>query len=145
EPVTLYYWNVPGVSYVQTQYWYDGIGRRVKKNYYDSVHSISQDRYYTWCGGHICAKRDDSNNTIARYYDEGQANVSGSTVNTKWIYSKDQSGSVRDTYDTSGNLVGSVDYTPYGQITRSSGTLPDFLFAGLMWDENMLYYFSESR
>ena len=141
QPDTLYV-NSPAA--VQTQYWYDGLGRRVKQNYYDGVHST--DTYYTWCGGHICGKREGANHTIARYFEEGQANLNTSEVVTsKWLTSKDQSGSVRDIIDTSGTLVGSVDYTPYGQILRSTGSLPDFLFGGLMWDANMQYYLSETR
>jgi RHS repeat-associated protein len=143
HPDTLYYWNNYPTSYVQTQYWYDGLQRRVKQNYYDGASSI--DTYYTWCRGHICARRDGGNTTKARYFPEGQSNNSGATVNSKWLTFKDESGNVRDTVDTSGNLVGAVDYTPYGSILRTSGTLPDYLFGGMMWDTNMLYNLSETR
>jgi RHS repeat-associated protein len=144
HPDTLYYWNNYPTSYVQTQYWYDGLGRRVKQNYYDGV--TSTDTYYTWCGSHICARRDGSNNTKARYFPEGQANYStGGTVTSKWLTFKDGSGNVRDATDTSGNLVGAADYTPYGSILRTTGTMPDYLFGGMMWDVNMLYNLSETR
>jgi RHS repeat-associated protein len=144
QPDTLYYWNNYPTSYVQTQYWYDAEGRRVKQNYYDGV--TSTDTYTTWCRGHVCARRDGSNNTKARYFPEGQANYStGGTVTSKWLTFKDESGNVRDITDTSGNLVGAADYTPFGSILRTTGSLPDYLFGGMMWDANMQYSLSETR
>jgi RHS repeat-associated protein len=54
------------------------------------------------------------------------------------VYLTDQLGSVRDVVDAStGSLVGSLDYRPYGQIRRQSGSVsPLYQFAQLPWDGN---------
>ena len=61
---------------------------------------------------------------------EGEYNI-GSTQ--KLVYMTDQLGSVRDVLDaTSGNLVQSYDYTPYGALARSTGSVStDYQYAGL--------------
>jgi RHS repeat-associated protein len=61
---------------------------------------------------------------------EGELNVS---TGQKLIYTPDQLGSVRDVLDaTTGNLVQSYDYTPYGAVARSNGSTPtDYQYAGL--------------
>jgi RHS repeat-associated protein len=61
---------------------------------------------------------------------EGEYNVSTSQ---KLIYMPDQLGSVRDVLDgTSGSLVASYDFTPYGGVARSNVTNgTDYQYAGL--------------
>jgi RHS repeat-associated protein len=56
----------------------------------------------------------------------------------KYVYLTDQLGSVRDVVDAStGSLVGSLDYSPYGQVQRKSGTVsPLIQYGQLPWDNN---------
>ena len=80
----------------------------------------------------ICQTRDGSDNVLRRDLDEGEYNVS---TRQKLVYMPDQLGSVRDVIDaTTGNLVQSYDYTPYGAVARSNGITPtDYQFAGLFY------------
>ncbi len=61
---------------------------------------------------------------------EGEYNY---TTSQKLVYMPDQLGSVRDVLDaTTGNLVASYDYTPYGTIAQSNVTNgTDYQYAGL--------------
>jgi len=83
-------------------------------------------------GGFLCQKRDGSDNVLRRDLPEGEYNVSGGQ---KLVYMPDQLNSVRDVLDaTTGNLVQSYDYTPYGAVARSSGSTPtDFQYAELFY------------
>jgi RHS repeat-associated protein len=67
---------------------------------------------------------------LRRDLSEGEYNVSSGQ---KLIYMPDQLGSVRDVIDaTSGSLVESYDFTPYGATARSNGSTPtDYRYAGL--------------
>lgn len=83
-------------------------------------------------GGLLCQTRDSSDNVLRRDLPEGEYNIS---TGQKLAYMADQLKSVRDVLDAStGNLVQSYDYTPYGNITRSNGSTPtDFQFAGMYY------------
>jgi RHS repeat-associated protein len=137
----------------KTNYTYDGLGRRLQSAYYNGTTTTStryqwcralpSDRPWAWASApHICAKRDGSDAVMKRYYTEGEYTVSGAL---KWLYERDQAGSVRDTVDTSGNLVGALDYSPYGQQLRTWGALPDYQFEGLFVDQPMGVNFSATR
>ena len=82
-------------------------------------------------GGKLCQTRNSSQTAIRRDLPEGEYNV---TSGQKLIYMSDQLGSVRDVLDgTTGSLVQSYDYTPYGAVARSNGSTPtDFQYADLM-------------
>jgi RHS repeat-associated protein len=81
-------------------------------------------------GGTLCQTRNSSQAAIRRDLPEGDYNVS---TTQKLIYMPDQLDSVRDVLDgTTGSLVQSYDYTPYGAVARSNGSTPsDFQYAGL--------------
>ena len=81
-------------------------------------------------GGMLCQTRNSSETAIRRDIDEGEYNVS---TGQQLVYLPDQLGSVRDVIDAStGNLVQSYDYTPYGAVARSNGSTPtDYQYAGL--------------
>jgi RHS repeat-associated protein len=127
---------------------YDGLGHRVSDA--ETVSGTTTTTYYLWCpnmgtlsggglvpdglgqavGGMLCQTRNSSQTAIRRDLPEGEYNVSSGQ---KLIYMPDQLGSVRDVLDgTSGTLVESHDFTPYGAVARSSGTTPtDYQYAGL--------------
>lgn len=119
---------------------YDGVGRRTVDA--ETVSGSTTTTRYLWCpsldgtdhihGDHVCQTRDGSDTVLRRDLDEGEFNVGTSQ---KLIYSQDQLKSVRDVLDgTSGSLVQSYDYSPYGSITQSSGTTPtDYRYAGLFY------------
>lgn len=81
-------------------------------------------------GGDLCQTRNSSQTVVRRDLHEGEYNISTSQ---KLIYMPDQLGSVRDVLDgTTGGLVASYDFTPYGAVARSNVTNgTDFQYAGL--------------
>ena len=137
----------------KTTYTYDGLGRRLQSAYYNG--STTTNTRYQWCAPmptdrswattnvpHICAQRDGSDTVLKRYYTEGEYTVSGST---SLLYEKDQAGSIRDVVSQAGSILGAIDYSPYGKILRSTGTLPDYRFAGMFVDQPMGLSFSATR
>jgi RHS repeat-associated protein len=107
---------------------YDGVGHRTVDA--ETISGTTTTTKYLWCGSSICQTRDGSDTVLRRNLGEGEYNVS---TGQKLIYMPDQLGSVRDVIDgTSGNLVQSYDYTPYGGVARSNGSTPtDYQYAGL--------------
>jgi RHS repeat-associated protein len=67
-----------------------------------------------------------SDNVLARYYTQGERH--GSTIA---YYAQDQIGSVVATVDPQGQITSRLRYDSYGTLTSSSGTLPDYRYAGL--------------
>ena len=116
-------------STAKSNFSYDGLGHRMVDVETASGGGTTTTRYL-WCSGFICQTRDGSDNVLRRDLKEGEYNVSTSQ---KLIYMADQLGSVRDVLDAStGNLVQSYDYTPYGAVARSNGSTPtDNQFTGL--------------
>jgi RHS repeat-associated protein len=125
-----------------TTFRYDGLGRRVQTTV--TAASSTKTARSTWCGSRLCASRDGNDVSQLRYFSEGQYDVQ---VGRKWVTTTDHLGSVRDVIDAgSGAVVGSFDYTPYGQIASSSGTaVPDYLYAGLRFDPLQALYYSKTR
>jgi RHS repeat-associated protein len=122
---------------------YDGLGRRVEVTFTPLTGTAAVTRF-TWCRTSICQKRDGADTTLTRYFPEGQHNTE---VGQRWVMTTDQLSSIRDVLDaSSGTVIGSMDYSPYGQLKSVSGNaLPDFLYAGLFLDSNSGLYLSESR
>jgi RHS repeat-associated protein len=128
DGVKTYKWDAENrlveIDYVGTSnksvFAYDGIGRRTVDA--ETVSGTATTTRYLWCGSHICQTRDTSDNVLRRDLAEGEVNV---TSGQKLAYMPDQLGSVRDVLDaTTGNLVQSYDYTPYGAVARSNGSTP---------------------
>jgi RHS repeat-associated protein len=107
---------------------YDGFGHRTSDA--ETVSGVTTTTYYLWCGDHVCQTRNSSQTVIRRDLNEGEYNVSSPQ---KLIYMPDQLKSVRDVIDaTTGSLVASYDYLPYGALARSTVTNgTDFEYAGL--------------
>jgi len=104
-----------------TTFVYDGLGRRVQEKFNGNV--IKQ---WIWANSELAEERDGSNNTIKRFFPQGQE-ING----TAYYYTRDHLGSVREMTDAGGNLRARYDYDPYGQLTKVSGDLEaDFGFAG---------------
>ncbi len=109
---------------------YDGAGHRTVDA--ETVSGVTTTTRYLWCGDTICQTRDGSDTVLRRDLDEGEYNV---TTGQKLLYMPDQLGSVRDVLDaTTGNLVQSYDFTPYGAIAQTNGSTPtDYQYAGLFY------------
>jgi RHS repeat-associated protein len=136
DGVKTYKWDAENrlieIDYVGTSnksvFSYDGMGHRTLDA--ETVSGTTTTTRYLWCGAFICQTRDSSDTVLRRDLPEGEYNVSTSQ---KLVYMPDQLGSVRDVLDaTTGNLVQSYDFTPYGGVARSNGSTPtDYQYAGL--------------
>jgi RHS repeat-associated protein len=99
---------------------YDGIGRRTAIT--EKHGSITlNDWRFVWCDDQLCEQRNAAGTTvIKRFYDQGEYIVSGST---KYFYTFDHLGSVREMVDSSGVTVqAQYDYDSYGRQTQVAGS-----------------------
>ena len=125
-----------------TTFGYDGLGRRVKQTY---VNGTTTNTRYLWCGSSLCQIRDGSDVVTTKLFAEGEYRISGTK---KYLYLSDHLGNVRDVIDITGTatLVGSFDYTPYGALARSWGTVtPVYQYAQLQNDVGTGLYLSVTR
>jgi len=153
DGVKTYKWDAENrlqeIDYVGTSnksvFTYNGIGqRRVDAETSGGTTTTTR---YLWCPefgtdeillgppnsiGRICQTRDGSDNVLKRDLAEGEYNV---PATQKSIYALDNLDSIRDVLDaSSGSLLQSYDYTPFGSIARSSGSTPtDYRYAGLFY------------
>ena len=126
----------------KTVFTYNGVGqRRVTA---ETVGGTTTTTRYLWCDSSICQTRDGSDNVLRRDLAEGEYNVS---TGQKLIYTTDQLGSVRDVLDgTTGNLIQSYDYSPYGAVARSNGsTQTDYSYGGLFYHQASGLNFAKYR
>jgi RHS repeat-associated protein len=127
----------------KSQFTYNGIGQR-RIDVETAGGGGTTTTRYMWCGSAICQTRDGSDNVLRRHTAEGEYNVSTSQ---KLVYMPDHLGAVRDVLDaTTGNLVQSYDYDPYGGITRSNGsTAVDYQYARLFSHPDSTLNLSSTR
>jgi RHS repeat-associated protein len=121
---------------------YDGFGRRTMDA--ETVSGVTTTARFLWCGSRICQIRDGSDVVQSRILPEGEYNVISTQ---KAVYMPDQLGSVRDVVDaTTGNLIASLDYSPYGTVTQSSGSFsPAYQFAELIFHPQSSLSLSATR
>jgi len=85
---------------------------------------------------------------IRRYYDEGEQAVSLTGPTTPYYYAQDHLGSVRDLVNTSGQVLASYDYDPYGNPIRTMGSgsaRADYRYAGLFYHAPSGLYLTHYR
>jgi RHS repeat-associated protein len=85
------------------------------------------DRRFIWDGNTLIEQRNGTSTTAAqRYLPQG---VQQGT--SKFFYTRDHLGSIREVVNNSGGVVARYDYDPYGRRTKLSGTFDsDFGFTG---------------
>jgi RHS repeat-associated protein len=108
-----------------SQFRYDGHSRRVGDTETDPGQSPVATSFL-WCGDRLCERRDGNDTILARYYPEGEL-----LQNAPYYYAKDQVGSVVALVDAAGSVAGRLSYGSYGNVTSSTGILPDFRYAQL--------------
>jgi hypothetical protein len=115
-------------SELDYRFGYDGLGRRVSESGNDSLRSL------TWCGEEICQFRSSGGNAT---YPDPQGEW---RAGRRLYQERDHLGSVRALRDfSSGAVVASFDYGPYGAEQQRSGSLrPERGYAGM-------YRHAESR
>ncbi len=131
-----------GSATYKVEFRYDGFGRRILQKTTNG--STVTYKRYQWCGMRPCQQRPATGTARTRsYLLTGEYDF---TASKKYVYFTDHQGNVRDLLDgATGTRVGALDYTPYGTLRNSFGTLPDFRYAGLMWVPEMGLYASSTR
>jgi len=122
---------------------YDGIGRRVQKEF--TQNSTSTTTNYLYDGFNGVADLDQSGSVLARYtmtqrIDEPLAELRSGTTS---YYSQDGLGSVTSLTTASGALGNSYRYDSFGDLTASSGSIVNrFQYTAREFDsETGLYYY----
>ncbi len=110
----------PATSADNVTFQYDGFGRRtaITENHGNTVINSWT---FVWCAGLLCEQRDSTGSIVVkRFFDQGEYIVSGST---KYFYTFDHLGSVREMVDSSGvSIQAQYDYDSYGRQTQLAGT-----------------------
>jgi RHS repeat-associated protein len=115
----------------RSEFFYDGMGRRVRMVEREGA-TVASDKRYIWDGGEIVEERDGQNTggVTKRYFGAGVQEVAANAP-TNLFYSRDHLGSVREVTDANGNLVARYDYDAWGRRTRVFGTYEaDWGYAG---------------
>ncbi len=118
------------------------MGRRILQKV--THNGVTTYQRYQWCGTRICQQRPASGTSRTRsYLLTGEYDF---TASKKYVYFTDYLKSVRDLADAdTGARVGTLDYTPYGAVRASDGTLPDFRYGKLLWTGEVGLYASRTR
>jgi RHS repeat-associated protein len=132
-----------------TEFKYDGQSRRVAI-IEKLAGATTRETRYTWCGETICQARDGNDQPLAYYFSEGTFRPTPGTPVSKLLgereyYAKDHLGSVRDVLDQQGNVTASFDYDPYGRLTNSPATTPEFGYAGMQYHAPSGLYLTKYR
>jgi RHS repeat-associated protein len=152
---------------------YDGKGRRAAIIETDGT--AQTETRYTWSGDRVCAARNEKDQPIAYYFDEGvfqpaprapdsalsgdlsllsirrpsspdTLKTSGSQLmGTPAYYARDHLGSIRDELDPTGQSLARYDYAPYGEFIDAPPTPPAFGYAGMHYHAPSGLYLTKFR
>lgn len=114
------------------QYFYDLMGRRIKKSVQDFVNSSSFSRKYIYDSSEIIAELDEDGSVLARYTHSGlrtddvlASEITSTGVSSglasqsgTYFYLKDGLGSIQAITTESGNLVQRYVYSSFGKLLK---------------------------
>jgi RHS repeat-associated protein len=105
---------------------YDGYGRRVSITERHGT-TVLNAKTFVWCDGELCQERDVTGHTVNKqFFDSGEE-----IGTTKYYYTFDHLGGVREMTDAIGTVHARYDYDSWGRQTKLSGDLDaDFGYAG---------------
>jgi RHS repeat-associated protein len=105
---------------------YDGLGRRASITEKHGT-TVLTAKTFVWCGAQLCQERDVTGQTVNRQF-FSQGEMIGST---KYFYTRDHLGSIREMTDSSGTVQARYDYDAYGRQTKLTENVPsDFGYTG---------------
>jgi RHS repeat-associated protein len=92
---------------------------------------VNSNNCFLWSGANICEQRDSSGAVVLkRFYPQGEVLMDGSGI-TRYFYTKDHLGSIREALDSSALLATRCDYDPQGQMRVVVGNrATTFTFSG---------------
>lgn len=106
----------------ETNYLYDAVGRRIKKEHVDNTNSANSfERKFQYDNQEILFELGGDNNLLSIFTHSGLRTDDVLAVEksgTSYFYLKDHLGTVNDIVDTNGNLVQHYVYSPFGKIVR---------------------------
>lgn len=118
----------PGTPGKETDFVYDGLGRRTAITSIPAGGGSGVTTAYLWCGSRICQARNASGAVTREYFAEGEF-VPGAP-GQPYYYGPDQLGSVRRVF-ASPTSAPAYAYDPYGQPLQATAPLTDFGYAGM--------------
>jgi RHS repeat-associated protein len=119
------------------EYTYDYLGRRTSKTL------SGQTTYFHYDGWNVVAETDSTGATTATYtYDNRNQLVSMTRAGQTYYYQYNAHRDVVSLTDSSGNIVNTHEYDPWGKVLTSSETVENpYRYAGYRYDsETELYY-----
>ncbi|HEU5122558.1 MAG TPA: RHS repeat-associated core domain-containing protein [Verrucomicrobiae bacterium] len=115
-----------GARVSRSEFSYDGLGRRVKIVEKNGTGATTSTKLFLWCGSELCQEQNSGGTITKEFFSQGE--VRGAS---KYFYTRDHLGSIREVVDYSGNILARYDYDPYGARTKVTGTFDcDFGFCG---------------
>ena len=110
----------------RSEFTYDGMSRRTRIVEKESG-IVMNDKRLIWCGSSICEERDAVAGLTKRFFRNGETQTANGAT-TAYFYTRDKLASVREMTDSSGNVVASYDYDPWGRANKLSGSTIDAAF-----------------
>ena len=119
-------WHYDAVDRLTSATGSDGNGRRVAA--IEMEGEAQTETRHAWCGDRICQARNERDEALAYYFDEGEYRPQGGA---RTYYARDHLGSVRDMLDAEGKNLARYDYDPYGNFIDRPMKAPEFGYAGM--------------
>ena len=111
-----------------SQFTYDGRAR-ISKLVETTSGSVTSTQQFIWAQGTRREARDGSGSVTAQFFGKGET-IGG----TKYFYTFDHPGSIREMTNSSGVIEAQYSYDPFGRRTDLVSTVPsDFRFANYFW------------
>ncbi len=103
----------------RSEFTYDGLSRRTKITEKNDSGITLKTSNFIWDGTNIAEERNGSNVVIKRFLEQGMQVPAQVSPNAKLYYSRDHLGSIRSLTNENGTLLSTLDYDPYGSISRA--------------------------
>jgi RHS repeat-associated protein len=123
---------------------YDGLGQNVQI-VENSGGTVTSTKQFVWADANRREERNVSGSVTKQFFTVGQRNFSGSS-GSNFYYTIDHLGSVRETTDSSQNVLSQRAFDPFGRMGISAETIsPDVGYAGYYPHTNSGLYLALKR